>query len=74
VAKYGLGFGLLMAPGTDGGKPALSRYFWGGYYSTNFWIDPGHDLVAVIMTQALPTNQAGAERVLGAVVEQALQK
>jgi CubicO group peptidase (beta-lactamase class C family) len=72
-AKYGLGFGLVIGSGTDGGKPALNRYFWGGIFSTNFWVDPRHDLVAVIMTQVLPTNYGGAERVLSQVVEKSIQ-
>src|SRR5262249_34282558 len=32
LLKYGLGFGLMNAPGTDG-KPGLDYYFWGGAYS-----------------------------------------
>lgn len=74
LIKYGLGFGLISAPGARGEKPALSRYFWGGLYSTNFWIDPRHDLVAVVMTQVLPTNHGGAERVLGDVVAKAIDQ
>jgi len=54
--KYGLGFGLEYGP-----KGALVRYFWGGFYSTNFWVDPRNDVVAVILTQVLPTNHGGAE-------------
>ena len=55
-------------------KPVLSRYLWGGLYSTNFWIDPRHDIVAVIMTQVLPTNHGGAERVFQTVVSSAIEK
>ena len=73
VVKYGLGFGLLFAPGASGGKPALDRYFWGGLYSTSFWVDPRHDLVAVLMTQVLPTNHGGAERVLSRVLEKSIE-
>ena len=40
VMKYGLGFGLEETGGGSGGKPVLNRYRWGGYFSTNFWIDP----------------------------------
>jgi CubicO group peptidase (beta-lactamase class C family) len=72
--KYGLGFGLVLNQGSEGGKPVLNRYFWGGYYSTNFWIDPRHDLLAVIMTQVLPTNHGGAEGVFRRAVESAIAK
>ena len=74
IAKYGLGFGLILDPGANGDKPALRRYFWAGIFSTNFWVDPRHDLVAVIMTQVLPTNHGGAEGVLNRVVDSAIRK
>jgi CubicO group peptidase (beta-lactamase class C family) len=73
LGKYGLGFGLILAPAEPGGEPVLNRYYWGGYFSTNFWIDPRHDLVAVIMTQALPTNNGGASELFRTVVESAVQ-
>jgi CubicO group peptidase (beta-lactamase class C family) len=72
--KYGLGFGLLMTPGTNGGEPVLNHYLWGGLYSTNFWVDPRHDLVAVMMTQVLPTNHGDTARVLSRVVDQSIER
>ena len=73
LGKYGLGFGLVLAPVTPGGQPVLNRYYWAGYYSTNFCIDPRHDLVAVIMTQVLPTNYGGASELFRRVVDSAIQ-
>jgi CubicO group peptidase (beta-lactamase class C family) len=70
--KYGLGFGLAMAPGSNGHAPALDRYFWGGFYSTNFWVDARHGLTAVIMTQVLPTLHGGAEGVFRKAVDAAV--
>jgi CubicO group peptidase (beta-lactamase class C family) len=74
VMKYGLGFGLVQTAGRGADKPILSRYLWGGLYSTNFWIDPRNEVVAVIMTQVLPTNHGGAERVFQTVVSSAIEK
>ena len=71
--KYGLGFGLELAPGAVGAAPALKRYLWGGLFSTDFWVDPRHDLVAVLMTQVLPTHSAGAERVFRRAVDAAIE-
>jgi CubicO group peptidase (beta-lactamase class C family) len=73
LGKYGLGLGLALTPAKGGGKANLNRYFWGGFYSTNFWIDPRHDLVAVIMTQVLPTNHGGLEAVFRRAVDAAIQ-
>lgn len=75
VLKYGLGFGLLPEPSfLLRRKSPVSRYFWGGIYSTNFSVDPRQDLLTIIMTQVLPTNHGGAERVLNAVVGSAIVK
>jgi CubicO group peptidase (beta-lactamase class C family) len=73
LGKYGLGIGLLMSPAKAGSPPVLNRYYWGGFFSTNFWIDPRHDLVAVIMTQVLPTNHGGALEVFRRAVDSAIQ-
>ncbi len=70
--KYGLGFGLVMAPGPDG-KPAPARFFWGGIFSTNFWVDRRDDTVAVVMTQVLPTNHGGVDRIVRRAVEAAVE-
>ncbi len=72
--KYGLGFGLMVAPGSEGRRPVLINYFWGGMYSTNFWVDPQHQLVGVIMTQLLPTNQSGVESAFRTAVNAAIEK
>jgi CubicO group peptidase (beta-lactamase class C family) len=72
--KYGLGFGLEMGPTPEVGRPQLRTYFWAGYFSTNFWIDPRKDVVAVIMTQVLPTNHGNAQRVLRLAIDDALEK
>jgi CubicO group peptidase (beta-lactamase class C family) len=74
TSKYGLGFGLVFSGGASAKTPVLERYFWGGYFSTNFWIDPRHDLAAVIMTQVLPTNHGGADGVFRNAVAGAIQK
>src|SRR5271157_546035 len=55
-------------------RPDAGRYFWGGLYSTNFWIDPRNELLALIMTQVLPTNHGGAEGVFRQVVDAAIAK
>ena len=54
--KYGLGFGLIFNGDAKSGSRALDRFFWGGIFSTNFWVDPRHEIVGVSMTQMLPTS------------------
>ena len=70
--KYGLGFGLDFGPRDEDGDRPLIRYYWGGLYSTTFWVDPGHEVVAVLMTQLLPTNASGAEITFRRLVDEAI--
>lgn len=47
----GVGFGLGFAMGLEDGE-----YYWGGVFSTYFWIDPVHRLIGIFMTQHLPSS------------------
>jgi CubicO group peptidase (beta-lactamase class C family) len=71
--KYGLGFGLALAPSPNGGAPVLERYYSGGVFSTNFWVIPRRDLVLLLMTQVYPTNHGGPDRVFHRIVNAAVE-
>ena len=47
----GVGFGLGFAMGLAGGE-----YYWGGVFSTYFWIDPARRIIGIFMTQHLPSS------------------
>ena len=54
----GVGFGLGFAMTLDNvraGTIAAGDYYWGGAASTIFWVDPAEDLVAIFMTQLIPS-------------------
>lgn len=46
-----VGFGLGFAMGLQSGE-----YYWGGVFSTYFWIDPIERLIGIFMTQLLPSS------------------
>jgi CubicO group peptidase (beta-lactamase class C family) len=71
--KYGLGFGLILEPGKDAGSVVPSRYFWTGAYSTFFWVEPPHEMTALLLTQVVPLNQ-GIEEVFRRGVDAAVVK
>ncbi len=58
--KRGLGFGLdfavVLDPAKFGNTGEAGEYFWGGMANTVFWIDPTHDIVAILMTNILPNG------------------
>lgn len=60
VAYNGIGFGLGFSVNMDPVKTmipgSVGEYSWGGAASTTFWIDPKEDLIAIFMTQVLPSS------------------
>jgi len=72
--KYGLGFGLALAPNPNGGEPVLERYYGGGVFSTNLDIVPRRDLIVLLMMQVYPTNHGGPDRVFHRIVNAAVEK
>ena len=56
----GSGFGLGWAVTTDVVSTmqpgSVGTYSWGGMASTFFWIDPAEDLIAIQMTQLMPSG------------------
>jgi CubicO group peptidase (beta-lactamase class C family) len=72
----GVGFGLGLAVTDD---PVAAKVlasagesYWGGMASTAFWVDPAEDLVAVFMTQLLPSSSYPIRPQLRQLVYQAL--
>ena len=53
---FGLGFDVVEDLGRTGSYGTLGAFGWGGAYHTNYWVDPHEKLVAVIMTQLLPSG------------------
>ena len=51
---FGLGFGITTETGSAEKLSSVGNYWWGGYFSTSFWVDPEEDLIAVMMTQMFP--------------------
>jgi CubicO group peptidase (beta-lactamase class C family) len=56
--KAGLGLGFIV--NEDSGREAtpasVGSFGWGGAYHTEYWVDPKQELVAVMMTQLLPSE------------------
>ena len=53
----GLGYGFGVVAGADKNQvSAAGSYYWGGFYSTSFWVDPEKKLVGVCMTQLFPSD------------------
>ena len=68
---FGLGFGVLADPITQGQPSYAGEYRWGGLAGTWFWVDPTTEVSAVIMTQQFPGDD-GIARDMRQAVYQAL--
>jgi CubicO group peptidase (beta-lactamase class C family) len=69
---FGLGFSVLQSQARAQIPGTVGQYAWGGAASTAFWIDPGEDLVAIFMTQLMPTSSYPLRRELQVLTYAAL--
>ena len=72
----GIGFGLGVSVMLDPARARLpgspGEYAWGGMASTTFWVDPGEDLIVLLLTQLMPSSTYPIRRELRVLVYQAL--
>jgi CubicO group peptidase (beta-lactamase class C family) len=69
---FGLGFGVMLDMAQTGVMGSVGDHSWGGYAETFFWIDPQEDLIAILMTQYLPSQMYPIRKEFRTVVYQAL--
>lgn len=50
---FGLGFGLIEDPVSNGSLSSKGTFMWGGAAGTIFWVDPVEDLTVVTMIQLM---------------------
>jgi CubicO group peptidase (beta-lactamase class C family) len=69
---FGLGFAVVMDPAQNGVLTSEGEYSWGGAASTAFWIDPKEELIAILMTQFMPSSTYPIRREYRVLAYQAL--
>jgi len=61
-ACYGLAFGILDQRGEAmGGRGSAGTFDWGGYFNTQYFADPGEQVIGILMkqTQDTPSDETG---------------
>jgi CubicO group peptidase (beta-lactamase class C family) len=53
---FGLGFAVLDDPVKSHSPASRGEFYWGGIFSTAFWVDPVEDVTCVFMTQLMPSS------------------
>jgi len=51
--RFGFGFGVET---TDNGPWSAGSYSWGGFFATDFWVDPAEELIGILFTQTYPSG------------------
>ena len=69
---FGLGFSVMMNPVKTMIPGSAGEYGWGGAASTVFWIDPAEQLIAIFMTQLLPSSAYPVRRELRTMIYSAI--
>jgi CubicO group peptidase (beta-lactamase class C family) len=65
---FGLGFSVTMNPAQTLIAGSRGEYAWGGGASTAFWVDPAEELIAIFMTQLLPSSSYPVRRELRTMI------
>ena len=55
-AGYGLGFGVTINPAATMLAGSEGEFYWGGMFSTAFFVDPVEDIIMIFMTQLMPSS------------------
>ncbi|WP_295853158.1 serine hydrolase domain-containing protein [Tardiphaga sp.] len=69
---FGLGFSVTIDPAQTMIPGSAGEYAWGGAATTSFWIDPTEQLIAIFMTQLLPSSAYPVRRELRTMVYSAI--
>ena len=69
---FGLGFSVTLDPARTLIAGSAGEFAWGGAATTSFWIDPTEELIAIFMTQVLPSTATQIRRELRTMVYSAI--
>ena len=69
---FGLGFSVMLDPPTANILGTPGEFAWGGAASTYFFVDPSEDLLAIQLTQLLPSSAYPVRRELRVLTYQSL--
>ena len=71
---FGLGFRVVMDIAQHGIIGSNGIYSWGGAASTVFWIDPAEELIAILLTQFMPSSHYPLRRQFQIATYQAMME
>ncbi|MDP8914445.1 MAG: beta-lactamase family protein, partial [Pseudomonadota bacterium] len=73
-AGFGLGFAVNIDPPRTMVPGSKGEFYWGGMYSTAFFVDPVERLTMVFMTQLMPSSSYPIRREIKTLIYSALTR
>ena len=70
---FGLGFATTLNPTATLMPGSAGDFYWGGMYSTAFFVDPTEDIIMIFMTQLMPSSLYPVRREIKTMLYAALQ-
>ena len=71
---FGLGFAVVIDPAKTLMPSSKGEFYWGGAYSTAFFVDPAEGVTMVFMTQLYPSSAYPVRRQLKTLIYSALME
>ncbi len=69
---FSLAFSVLNKKGSYRGNGSEGRFSWGGYFNTNYWVDPKEQIVAILMKQTRNLKEDASEGVFTRLIYQSI--
>lgn len=69
---FGLGFAVTLDPAATGIPGSAGDFYWGGMFSTGFFVDPVEQLCMVFMTQLMPSSTYAVRREVKTLIHAAI--
>ena len=71
-AKFGLGFGIYTDKTAARNPPSIGTFYWGGMFSSSYWIDPKEKVIAQFFLQQYPNSHDEIHEKFKSLVYQAI--
>jgi CubicO group peptidase (beta-lactamase class C family) len=71
--RFGYGFGVVTQASDDIKKDPVGTFSWGGIYYTDFWVDPQHEVIGIMLTQIYPSTNIKLRDEFHRLVNEAVQ-
>jgi CubicO group peptidase (beta-lactamase class C family) len=70
--NFGLGFGIFTDKSAAKSPPSAGTFYWGGFFSSSYWIDPKEKIIAQLFLQQYPNSHSEIHEKFKSLIYQAI--